>query len=92
MDHSVTASTNPRSSDRTLRAGPQPSLGDRFAATAAHAIFAVGNRADLVLLHANPLASVATLTQRAGVMVKGRWVSSAEIDRGLAQLAEKYAQ
>lgn len=53
---------------------------------------AVGNRADLVLLNANPLESVANLTQRAGVMVKGRWVSSAEIDRGLAQLAERHAQ
>ena len=53
---------------------------------------AVGNRADLVLLNANPLASVAHLKERAGVMVRGRWVSSAEIDRGLAQLAEKYAQ
>ncbi|MGH7637276.1 MAG: amidohydrolase family protein, partial [Gemmatimonadaceae bacterium] len=53
---------------------------------------AVGNRADLVLLNANPLESVANLTRRAGVMVKGRWVSSAEIDEGLAQLAEKHAQ
>lgn len=53
---------------------------------------AVGNRADLVLLDANPLESVTNLTRRAGVMVRGRWVSSAEIDRGLAQLAERYAQ
>jgi imidazolonepropionase-like amidohydrolase len=53
---------------------------------------AVGNRADLVLLDANPLASVTNLTKRAGVMVKGRWVSAAEIERGLAELAAKYAQ
>jgi imidazolonepropionase-like amidohydrolase len=53
---------------------------------------AVGNRADLVLLHANPLASVENLKRRAGVMVRGRWVSSEEIDRGLADLARKYAQ
>jgi imidazolonepropionase-like amidohydrolase len=53
---------------------------------------AVGNRADLVLLEANPLQSVANLTRRAGVMVRGRWVSSAEIERGLAELATKYAQ
>lgn len=51
-----------------------------------------GNRADLVLLDANPLADVANLKRRAGVMVKGRWVSSAEIDRGLAELAARYAQ
>lgn len=53
---------------------------------------AVGNRADLVLLDADPLASVENLKRRSGVMVRGRWVSSQEIDRGLAQLAEKYAQ
>jgi len=51
-----------------------------------------GNRADLVLLDANPLADVANLKRRAGVMVKGRWVSSAELDRGLAELATRYAQ
>jgi imidazolonepropionase-like amidohydrolase len=53
---------------------------------------AVGNRADLVLLDANPLESVEHLKRRAGVMVRGRWVSSQEIDRGLAQLAAKHAQ
>jgi imidazolonepropionase-like amidohydrolase len=53
---------------------------------------AVGNRADLVLLDANPLESVANLTRRAGVMVRGRWVSSQEIDAGLAQLAAKHSQ
>lgn len=52
----------------------------------------VGNRADLVLLNANPLTSVANLKQRAGVMVKGRWVSADEIERGLAALEAKYAQ
>jgi imidazolonepropionase-like amidohydrolase len=53
---------------------------------------AVGNRADLVLLDANPLQSVENLTRRAGVMVNGRWVSPEEIDRGLSALAAKYAQ
>jgi imidazolonepropionase-like amidohydrolase len=53
---------------------------------------AVGNRADLVLLDANPLESVSNLTKRAGVMVRGRWVPNAEIEKGLADLAAKYAQ
>lgn len=53
---------------------------------------AVGNRADLVLLDANPLSSVANLTRRSGVMVRGRWVPASEIDKGLAELASKYAQ
>ena len=53
---------------------------------------AVGNRADLVLLNANPLENLANLSNRAGVMVKGRWISRDEIDRGLAALAAKFAQ
>jgi imidazolonepropionase-like amidohydrolase len=53
---------------------------------------AVGNRADLVLLDANPLETVANLKKRAGVMVRGRWVSHAEIERGLAEVASRYAQ
>ena len=52
----------------------------------------VGKRADLVLLDANPLASLANLTKRAGVMVNGRWVPKSEIDAGLAALAARYAQ
>jgi imidazolonepropionase-like amidohydrolase len=53
---------------------------------------AVGNRADLVLLNSNPLQSVANLSDRAGVMVRGRWISRGDIDRGLADLAQRYAQ
>lgn len=53
---------------------------------------AVGNRADLVLLDANPLQSVANLTRRAGVMARGHWVPGAEIESRLAALAAAYAQ
>jgi len=52
---------------------------------------AVGNWADLVLLDANPLQSLDNVTQRAGVMVRGRWVPKSEIDAGLASLAARYA-
>lgn len=53
---------------------------------------AAGNRADLVLLDANPLENLDNLTKRAGVMVKGRWIPRSEIDSGLAVLAAKYAR
>ena len=46
-----------------------------------------GNRADLVLLDANPLLDVANLARRAGVMVRGRWLGAAELDRGLEEIA-----
>jgi imidazolonepropionase-like amidohydrolase len=52
---------------------------------------AVGNRADLVLLDANPLADLDALSRRAGVMVRGRWIDRAEIERGLAELAARHA-
>ncbi len=51
-----------------------------------------GGRADLVLLDANPLEDIANLSKRAGVMVRGQWVSRAEIDSGLEALAAKYAR
>jgi imidazolonepropionase-like amidohydrolase len=52
----------------------------------------VGKRADLVLLDANPLDDVRNLARRAGVMVGGRWLPAAELDRGLAELAAKHAR
>jgi imidazolonepropionase-like amidohydrolase len=50
---------------------------------------AVGNRADLVLLDADPLRDVANLAKRAGVMVRGAWVSGDEIRRGLDELEQR---
>ncbi|MBC7897422.1 MAG: amidohydrolase family protein [Cytophagaceae bacterium] len=47
---------------------------------------APGMRADLVMLDANPLQDVANLAKRAGVMVRGKWVSGEEIRRGLEEL------
>ena len=51
---------------------------------------AEGQRADLLLLGSNPLDDLANLTDRVGVMVRGRWVPAEEIDAGLAALAEKH--
>jgi imidazolonepropionase-like amidohydrolase len=52
---------------------------------------APGQRADLVLLDANPLDDVGNLTRRAGVMVRGRWVSADELRAGLEELAARYS-
>jgi imidazolonepropionase-like amidohydrolase len=52
---------------------------------------APGQRADLVLLDANPLDDIGNLTRRAGVMVRGRWVSGEELRTGLEELAARYA-
>jgi imidazolonepropionase-like amidohydrolase len=52
---------------------------------------AAGQRADLVLLDANPLDDIGNLARRSGVMVRGRWVSAEELRTGLEELAARYA-
>ena len=43
-----------------------------------------GRRADLVLLEGNPLEDIANVNRIAGVMVRGRWLSRADIEQRLA--------
>ena len=43
-----------------------------------------GKRADLVLLQANPLQDIANTWRISGVMIGGRWMPKADIDRRLA--------
>lgn len=52
---------------------------------------AVGQWADLVLLEADPTVDLEHLTRRAGVMLRGRWVSAAEITAGLERIRAKHA-
>jgi imidazolonepropionase-like amidohydrolase len=40
---------------------------------------AVGNRADLVLLEADPLRDIRAVERRAGVMVRGRWLGAEQM-------------
>ncbi len=47
----------------------------------------VGLRADLLLLDANPLQSVANLSKRAGVMVRGRWLPESDLRKMLDNIA-----
>jgi len=52
---------------------------------------AEGQRADLLLLEANPLEDVMNADRRAGVMVRGRWFSESELQSLLDGLAASYA-
>jgi len=54
-------------------------------------IIAKGQRADLVLLNANPLDNVAATKDRAGVMLKGKWSPQSELDTWLDEIAPKIA-
>ena len=49
-----------------------------------------GKRADLILLDANPLLSVANVQRRAGVMVRGLWLPEADLQQRLEQIAASY--
>jgi imidazolonepropionase-like amidohydrolase len=51
---------------------------------------AVGQRADLVLLEANPLQDVSNFMQRAGVMLNGRWLPKSELEAGLEEIAARH--
>ena len=46
---------------------------------------AVGMRADMILLDANPLENIGALRRRGGVMVAGTWLSAEEIEERLAK-------
>ena len=67
-------------------------VGEYFAAADRFGTVAPGQRADLLLLTADPLADVGNLTKRAGVMVRGRWLGEADIQKRLAEIAARHAQ
>ncbi len=61
-----------------------------FDATDEFGTVAVGRRADLLLLSANPADDISHIRNRVGVMVNGRWIPSDEIDRRLRNIALFY--
>ena len=46
-----------------------------------------GKRADLILLNANPLDNISATENRAGVMLKGKWLQQQELNRWLDESA-----
>jgi imidazolonepropionase-like amidohydrolase len=65
-------------------------VGEYLAATDSFGTVAPGQRADLLLLEANPLEDLRHLTRRAGVMVRGQWLPEKEIQERLRQI-ERWA-
>lgn len=51
---------------------------------------AIGQRADMILLAANPLIEVANVAQRAGVVVRGRWLSEGKLQQLLEEMAKSF--
>jgi imidazolonepropionase-like amidohydrolase len=62
-------------------------VGQYFKAQDTFGTIAVGQRADLILVDANPLENVSNMEKRSGVMVRGRWLPASEIDAVLAKIA-----
>lgn len=55
-------------------------------------VIAIGKRADLLLLDADPMIDVANTRKIAAVVVGGRFLNRAELDQRMAELATKYAR
>jgi imidazolonepropionase-like amidohydrolase len=51
----------------------------------------VGKRGDLLLLNANPLDDIGNIEQRAGVMLRGRWLPEIELRERLAEIERRAA-
>ena len=64
--------------------------GDYHQDKARFGMVAVGQRADLILVNGNPLKDISNVARRAGVMVRGRWLSEAEIQKRLESIAVSY--
>lgn len=64
-------------------------VGEYFQGKDSFGTVAVGRRADLLLLNANPLSDVANVADRAGVMFRGRWLPEEEIQRRLEEIADE---
>jgi imidazolonepropionase-like amidohydrolase len=64
-------------------------VGEYFQRNDAFGTIAVGRRADLLLLDADPLADVANLQRIAGVMARGRWIPADEIRTRLEAIAAR---
>jgi imidazolonepropionase-like amidohydrolase len=58
-----------------------------FGTAAAVGTVAAGMRADLVLLEANPLENIENSKRIAGVMLNGRWMPRADLDKRLGEIA-----
>jgi imidazolonepropionase-like amidohydrolase len=65
-------------------------VGEYFKGADRFGTVAPGQRADLLLLEADPLADLGNLQRRAGVVVRGRWLPEAEIRQRLDAIAARY--
>jgi len=66
-------------------------VGEYFAHKDTFGHVEVGHRADLVLVEDNPLEDIGHIADHAGVMLRGVWMSRADIDQRLAEIEAHYS-
>ena len=72
-----------------LRAGTY-NVAEYFGALDDFGTVAPGRSADFVLVNGDPLADIGNMADRAGVMIRGRWVPASEIEERLEAIAASY--
>jgi Amidohydrolase family len=65
-------------------------VGEYFQRNDTFGTVAVGRRADLLLLNSDPLEGVANIADRAGVMIRGRWIPEDDIQARLAEIEGQF--
>jgi imidazolonepropionase-like amidohydrolase len=88
LRHFVDAGLTPYQALRAATINPAEFLQ----ATNEFGTVSIGKRADLILVEANPLEDVTNASRRIGVMVRGRWLPEAELQRMLQALEASYAK
>lgn len=66
-------------------------VGEYFADQDTFGIIAEGQRADMILVNANPLEDVSHIQQRTGVMVRGQWLSEEMIQERFKEIEARNA-
>jgi imidazolonepropionase-like amidohydrolase len=67
-------------------------VGEYFRAQDRFGAIAPGQRADMVMLDANPLDNVANYQKISGVVLRGKWMPASDIDARLKQIAARNRQ
>jgi imidazolonepropionase-like amidohydrolase len=79
----VAVGLTPYEALRTATTNPFEYLGESDKA----GTIAVGKRSDLLLLDENPLEDVSAASKIAGVLIRGRWIASDELQQKMQELA-----
>jgi imidazolonepropionase-like amidohydrolase len=88
LESFVEAGLSPYQALEAATRNPAEYFAESMKATRDFGTVEAGLRADLLLLDANPLQSVANVSKRVGVMVRGRWLPESELRKMLESVAK----